>query len=137
MQSPVSNSLVDVARIRAVLGHDGVLYSTVFSSEALALFDKERLVFAGEERSSPHFVLYSKGKKDLKNCGQAPRTCALLETFPEASGCRYGTIKFSSLPGRTHIGPHVGRTNTKLQVLVGLHMDPQAGIRIRVAEDMK
>ena len=107
-------------------------------SEALSLFDEEKLVFVGEDgRSSSHFVLFSKGKKDLMNCQRAPRTCALLETFPEATSCRRGTIKFSSLPIHTHIAPHVGPTNTKLQILVGLDVDPQGGIRVRMAQDIK
>ena len=93
---------------------------------------------AGEgQKDTPHYVLFSKGKKNLKNCQRVPRTCALLETFPEAAGCKRGTVKLSSMPPRTHIAPHVGATNTKLQVLVALEMAPEGAIRIRVAQQIK
>lgn len=108
------------------------------ANEALALFDVDKMAFVdGSERESPHYVLFSKGKKNLKNCQRARKTCSLLETFPEATGCKQGTIKFSSLPPNTHVSPHVGKTNAKLQVLVGLDMDPEDGIQIRMAEQMK
>ncbi len=94
-------------------------------------------MFTEAGTSSPHFVLYTRGKKNVKNCARAARTCALLETFPEAAKCKHCTVKFSSLPSHTHIGAHVGLTNTKLQVLVGLHVDSQSGIRFRVAEEIK
>lgn len=105
--------------------------------EALAIFDAEKMAFTAGKQEAPHYVLFSKGKKNLENCRKTPKTCALLETFPEAVGCKHGTIKFSSIPPRTHIAPHVGGTNTKLQVLVGLDMDSEGGIRIRIAEDTK
>lgn len=89
------------------------------------------------QREAPHYVLFSKGKKNSKNCQKARRTCALLETFPEAAGCKQGTIKFSVMPPNTHISPHVGTTNIKLQVLVGLDMDAEGGMKIRVAEERK
>ena len=91
----------------------------------------------GSGKMTPHFVLFSNGKKNFRNCQSAPKTCALIETFPEAAGCRRGTVKFSSIPPNTHIGSHVGSTNTKLQVVVGLQLDPQGGIQIRVATDKK
>lgn len=86
---------------------------------------------------SPHYVLFTKGKKDMKNCKRAPKTCALLETFPEAAACKRGTVKFSSMPPQAHVAPHVGSTNTKLQVLVGLDVDPEGGMQIRMGEQMK
>ena len=91
----------------------------------------------GSQKGTPHYVLFSNGKKNLKNCQRARKTCALLETFPEASGCKQGTVKFSSLPPQAHIAPHVGYTNVKLQVLVGLDIDSEGGMRIRVAEEIK
>ena len=112
---------------------------SVSCSEALAIFDADGMVFigGGNNVNTPHYVLFSKGKKNLKNCQKTPKTCALVETFPEAAGCRRGTVKFSSIPPQTHIASHVGGTNTKLQVVVGLQVDVQGGIKIRVAEETK
>ena len=107
-----------------------------FSSEALAIFDATKMIFR-QEAESPHYVLFTKGKKNLKNCQRTPKTCALLETFPEAAGCKRGTIKFSSMPPQAHVPPHVGATNTKLQVVVGLDLDPQGGLQIRMGEEKK
>ncbi len=90
-----------------------------------------------EEKGTPHYLLFSNGKKNVKNCLSVPKTCALMESFPEASGCNRGTIKFSSIPPRTHISPHVGDTNMKLQVVAGLKVDQNGGIRIRMAEETK
>ena len=107
-----------------------------FHSEALALFDAKKVVFQ-QDVDSPHYVLFSKGKKNLKNCKRAPKTCALLETIPEAAGCKRGTAKFSSIPPQAHIPPHVGATNVKLQVVVGLEVDPEGGIQIRMGDPKK
>jgi aspartate beta-hydroxylase len=91
----------------------------------------------GSDKGVLHYILFSKGKKNSKNCKKARRTCALLETFPEAAGCRQGTVKFSSMPPHAHVPAHVGSTNAKLQILVALDMDVEGGVRIRVAEDTK
>ncbi len=105
-------------------------------SEALALFDADKMVFR-QATESPHYILFSKGKKNLKNCQRAPKTCALLETFPEAAKCKRGTVKFSAMPPQAHVAPHVGGSNTQLQVMVGLEVDPQGGIQIRMGEEQK
>ena len=105
----------------------------------MAIFDSKKNVFTatGDQKETPHYILFSKGKKDSKNCQRVPKTCALLETFPEAAGCKRGTVKFSVLPPNSHIAPHVGSTNIKLQILVSLDLDAEGGMRIRMAEDTK
>lgn len=102
----------------------------------MSIFVKESATFATEKMSgSPHFVLFENGKKNAANCQSTPKTCALIETFPEAAGCKRGIVKFSALRPRTHIYPYVEATNTKLQVTVGLVVD--VGIRIRLADDTR
>lgn len=91
----------------------------------------------GTKKGAPHYLLFSKGKKSSQNCLKAHRTCALLETFPEAAGCRRGTVKFSVMPPHAHVSPHVGATNIKLHVLVALDMDREGAVRVRVAEETK
>ena len=104
--------------------------------EATAIFVKESSTFTTKGTSgSPHYVLFENGKKNAANCQSTPKTCALIETFPEAAGCKRGTVKFSALPPRTHIYPFVEVTNTVLQVTVGLVID--GGVRIRMADDTK
>lgn len=108
--------------------------------EAKAILDTQKNVFtssSSNQKDSPHFILFSKGKKDLKNCRRVPKTCALLETFPEAAGCKRGTVKFSVFPPNAHVAPHVGGTNTKLQVLVALDMDPEGRLKMRMGEEIK
>ena len=104
--------------------------------EAQAIFDEKSATFSTKQLSgSPHFDLFKNGKKNADNCKFTPKTCALIETFPEAAGCKRGIVKFSSLPPRTHIKPYVEMTNTKLQITVGLVVD--AGMRMRLADDTR
>ena len=105
--------------------------------EALSLFNEDKAIFSTQDESTPHFILFQNGKKNAKNCMHARKTCALVESFPEAAGCKRGTVKFSALPPLSHIFPFVGPTNTRLQVVVGLDMDSESGVRIRLAEETR
>lgn len=98
-------------------------------SEALSALDHDRS-FPGHTH---HFYLFSNGKKDATNCKKAPITCALIETFPEAAGCRRGEVRFSVMPPHGHVLPFVGLTNVRLQAVLGL--DVAEELRIRVAEE--
>ena len=98
-------------------------------SEALSVLDHDNS-FPGHTH---HFSLFSNGKKDAANCKKAPRTCALIETFPAATGCRRGEIRFSVMPPHAHVLPFVGLTNARLQAVVGLEVAEE--LRIRVAEE--
>lgn len=99
--------------------------------EALALLDQKRGVFPD---GSSHYVLFSKGKKMAENCRQAAKTCTVLESFPEAIGCKRGSIQLIAVPPGTHVLPHTTPSNTKLQALVGVS---GGGVRIRVAEETR
>ena len=112
------------------------MFDVVLCREAVAVFEENSSTFKTKELSgAPHYILFKEGKKNAANCKYTPKTCALIETFPEAAGCKRGMVKFSSLPPRTHIYPYVETTNTKLQITVGLVVD--VGIRIRLAEDTR
>lgn len=106
--------------------------SPATSREAMSILIRGTGTFWG---NNPHFSLYSKGKKDADNCRKVPRTCAIIESFPEASSCKRCEVKFTALPPRTHVLPHVGPTNTILEVLVGL--ETEEGVRVRAAEETR
>ena len=80
-------------------------------------------------------VLFSNGKRDAKNCQTAPKTCALIESFPEAANCRRGSVKVAMVPSLSHASPYVGPTNTILQIVLGLKVADE--VTIRVAEETK
>ena len=40
------------------------------------------------------FTLYQQGRKLQQNCKRTPKTCALLDTIPDASGCKRGQVCF-------------------------------------------
>ena len=85
--------------------------------------------------NTPHFMLFSNGKKDAENCKKAPRTCALIEiALPEATSCRRGETKFTVFPPHTRALPHVGPTNTRIEIIAALETQ---GLRIRVAEETR
>jgi len=98
--------------------------------EALSILGQDKTSFPGQ---SSHFPLFSNGKKDAINCKKAPKTCALIETFPEAAGCKRGEVRFSMVPPRTHVLPFVGLTNTRLQAVAGLEMEGK--LRMRSGEE--
>jgi len=66
------------------------------------------------------FTLYQRGRKDKANCAKVPRTCALLDQMPQATGCKRGQIKFSVMSPGIHVWPHVGPTNCRLRAHLGL-----------------
>ena len=106
--------------------------------EGLALIDLKSGGFLLEDENLREsgvwnqFTLYARGRKDEKNCRKAPRTCALIDTFPEASTCSRGQVKFSVMYPGTHIWPHVGPTNCRLRMHLGL--DIPEGVSLRVAD---
>ncbi len=77
------------------------------------------------------------GKKNSDHCKKTPKTCALIESIPEAAHCRRGSVKFTFIPPKSHISSFVGITNTKLQIIVALEVHDEEGIEFRVAEDKK
>ncbi|XP_054881063.1 aspartyl/asparaginyl beta-hydroxylase-like isoform X3 [Poeciliopsis prolifica] len=104
--------------------------------EALAVMDRSRGRFLPEEENLREkgewgqYTLWQQGKRAGNACQGVPKTCALMERFPEATGCKRGQIKFSVMQPGTHVWPHTGPTNCRLRMHLGLVI-PAPGCRIR------
>ena len=113
-------------------------HSLTLSREAQALLSKERGVFTTS--GGHHLVLFSNGKKNAKNCEKAPRTCRLIEAFPEAARCKVGEVKLSVLPPQSHFPPRAGPTNTRLELILPLSLTTATedhALRVRAAEETR
>jgi len=75
------------------------------------------------------FELYSRGRKLLKNCEKAPKTCELVDQF-EAAKCTRGQVKFSVMLPETHVWPHCGPTNCRIRAHLGLVVPSGTFIRV-------
>ncbi|XP_053873190.1 aspartyl/asparaginyl beta-hydroxylase isoform X2 [Malaclemys terrapin pileata] len=108
--------------------------------EGLAVMDKGKGLFLPEDENLrekgdwSQFTLWQQGRKNENACKGVHKTCALLERFPEATGCRRGQIKYSVMHPGTHVWPHTGPTNCRLRMHLGLVI-PKEGCRIRCAEE--
>ncbi|XP_064026857.1 aspartyl/asparaginyl beta-hydroxylase isoform X4 [Pogoniulus pusillus] len=108
--------------------------------EGLAVMDKRSSLFLPEDENLrekgdwSQFTLWQQGRKNENACKSVPKTCALLERFPEATGCRRGQIKYSIMHPGTHVWPHTGPTNCRLRMHLGLVI-PKEGCRIRCAQE--
>ncbi|XP_037659522.1 aspartyl/asparaginyl beta-hydroxylase isoform X2 [Choloepus didactylus] len=106
--------------------------------EGLAAMDKTTGLFLPEDENLrekgdwSQFTLWQQGRKNENACKGAPKTCTLLEKFPETTGCRRGQIKYSVMHPGTHVWPHTGPTNCRLRMHLGLVI-PKEGCRIRCA----
>ncbi|KAM9387656.1 aspartyl/asparaginyl beta-hydroxylase [Phaethornis superciliosus] len=114
----------------------------VIRDEGLAVMDKKRSLFLPEDENLrekgdwSQFTLWQQGRKNENACKSVPKTCALLERFPEATGCRRGQIKYSIMHPGTHVWPHTGPTNCRLRMHLGLVI-PKEGCKIRCAQDIR
>ncbi|XP_058689796.1 aspartyl/asparaginyl beta-hydroxylase isoform X7 [Poecile atricapillus] len=110
--------------------------------EGLSVMDKKRSLFLPEDENLrekgdwSQFTLWQQGRKNENACKSVPKTCALLERFPEATGCRRGQIKYSIMHPGTHVWPHTGPTNCRLRMHLGLVI-PKEGCRIRCAQEYR
>ncbi|XP_042636698.1 aspartyl/asparaginyl beta-hydroxylase [Orycteropus afer afer] len=110
--------------------------------EGLAVMDKARGLFLPEDENLrekgdwSQFTLWQQGRKNENACKGAPKTCTLLEKFPETTGCRRGQIKYSVMHPGTHVWPHTGPTNCRLRMHLGLVI-PKEGCKIRCANETK
>ncbi|XP_067409811.1 aspartyl/asparaginyl beta-hydroxylase isoform X5 [Emydura macquarii macquarii] len=108
--------------------------------EGLAVMDKGKGLFLPEDENLrekgdwSQFTLWQQGRKNENACKGVPKTCALLERFPETTGCRRGQIKYSVMHPGTHVWPHTGPTNCRLRMHLGLVI-PKEGCRIRCAKE--
>ncbi|XP_077348885.1 aspartyl/asparaginyl beta-hydroxylase isoform X3 [Lithobates pipiens] len=114
----------------------------IIRDEGLAVMDKAKGLFVPEDENLrekgdwSQYTLWQQGRKNEKSCNSAPRTCALLERFPESTGCRRGQIKYSVMHPGTHVWPHTGPTNCRLRMHLGLVI-PKTGCKIRCANDTR
>ncbi|CAM4504778.1 unnamed protein product [Caretta caretta] len=108
--------------------------------EGLSVMDKGKGLFLPEDENLrekgdwSQFTLWQQGRKNENACKGVPKTCAFLERFPEATGCRRGQIKYSVMHPGTHVWPHTGPTNCRLRMHLGLVI-PKEGCRIRCAKE--
>ncbi|XP_030204449.1 aspartyl/asparaginyl beta-hydroxylase isoform X8 [Gadus morhua] len=104
--------------------------------EVLAVLDLKTGLFMPEEENLRErgewgqYTLWQQGRKAGDACRSVPKTCSLLERFPEATNCKRGQIKFSVMQPGTHVWPHTGPTNCRLRMHLGLVV-PEKGCRIR------
>ncbi|CAH2285284.1 aspartyl asparaginyl beta-hydroxylase isoform X4 [Pelobates cultripes] len=114
----------------------------VIRDEGLAVMDQTKGLFLPEDENLrekgdwSQYTLWQRGQKNEKSCKNSPRTCSLLERFPESSGCRRGQIKYSVMHPGTHVWPHTGPTNCRLRMHLGLVI-PKEGCKIRCANDTR
>ncbi|XP_053098564.1 aspartyl/asparaginyl beta-hydroxylase-like, partial [Hemicordylus capensis] len=114
----------------------------VLRDEGLAVMDRGKGLFLPEDENLrekgdwSQFTLWQQGRKNENACRSVPKTCELLERFPEATGCRRGQIKYSVMHPGTHVWPHTGPTNCRLRMHLGLVI-PKKGCRIRCAQDTR
>ncbi|XP_070712390.1 aspartyl/asparaginyl beta-hydroxylase-like [Pempheris klunzingeri] len=110
--------------------------------EALAVMDQNTRSFVPEEENLRErgewgqYTLWQQGKKVGNSCQGVPKTCALLERYSEATGCKRGQIKFSVMQPGTHVWPHTGPTNCRLRMHLGLVV-PKQGCRIRCTDQTR
>uniref|UniRef100_A0A3Q2WAE5 Un-named hu7910 n=1 Tax=Haplochromis burtoni TaxID=8153 RepID=A0A3Q2WAE5_HAPBU len=110
--------------------------------EALAVLDQSTRHFVPEEENLREkgdwgqYTLWQQGRKVGNACQGVPKTCALLERFPEATGCKRGQIKFSVMQPGTHVWPHTGPTNCRLRMHLGLVI-PKRGCKIRCTNETR
>ncbi|XP_047205852.1 aspartyl/asparaginyl beta-hydroxylase isoform X13 [Girardinichthys multiradiatus] len=104
--------------------------------EALAVMNPSSGRFLPEEENLREkgewgqYTLWQQGKRVGNACQGVPKTCSLMERFPEATSCKRGQIKFSVMQPGTHVWPHTGPTNCRLRMHLGLVI-PKPGCRIR------
>ncbi|XP_063156038.1 aspartyl/asparaginyl beta-hydroxylase [Candoia aspera] len=114
----------------------------VIRDEGLAVMDRSKGLFLPEDENLrekgdwSQFTLWQQGRKNENACNSVPKICALLERFPEATGCRRGQIKYSVMHPGTHVWPHTGPTNCRLRMHLGLVI-PKEGCRIRCAQETR
>ncbi|XP_073535448.1 aspartyl/asparaginyl beta-hydroxylase isoform X6 [Phyllobates terribilis] len=114
----------------------------IIRDEGLAVMDESKGLFLPEDENLrekgdwSQYTLWQQGRKNEKSCKAAPKTCALLERFPESTGCRRGQIKYSVMHPGTHVWPHTGPTNCRLRMHLGLVI-PSQGCKIRCANDTR
>ncbi|XP_063899617.1 aspartyl/asparaginyl beta-hydroxylase isoform X3 [Helicoverpa armigera] len=96
---------------------------------AKALYEKEKegLKERGEWSQLDLFV---RGQEIPNRCKRAPVTCSIVRSEAAAVGCRRGQVKFSAMEAGTHVRPHVGPTNCRLRMHLGLSNTKDTYLRV-------
>ncbi|KAL0901699.1 hypothetical protein ABMA27_006891 [Loxostege sticticalis] len=97
------------------------------AAKALYEQEKEGLKERGEWSQLDLFV---RGQEIPDRCKRAPVTCAIVKSEPAAAGCRRGQVKFSAMAAGTHVRAHVGPTNCRLRMHLGLSNTKDTYIRV-------
>ncbi|RVE48277.1 hypothetical protein evm_007028 [Chilo suppressalis] len=97
------------------------------AAEASYEKEKEGLKEHGEWSQLDLFV---RGREVPDRCKRAPVTCSIVKGENAAAGCRRGQIKFSLMAAGTHVRPHVGPTNCRLRMHLGLSNTKDTYIRV-------
>ncbi|KAL4716057.1 hypothetical protein ACJJTC_002822 [Scirpophaga incertulas] len=96
---------------------------------AAALYEQEKEGLK-EKGDWSQLDLFVRGQEIPGRCKRAKVTCSIIKSEPAAFGCRRGQIKFSSMSAGTHVRPHVGPTNCRLRMHLGLSNTKYTYIRV-------
>jgi aspartate beta-hydroxylase len=100
---------------------------SVMNKNDLFQSESENLKDTGDWKQ---FELFARGQKNVENCKKCPITCKIIDSIPDARGCKRGQTKFSVMHPTTHVWPHCGPTNCRLRVHLGLKVPPRTYIRV-------
>ncbi|XP_069362623.1 aspartyl/asparaginyl beta-hydroxylase isoform X3 [Maniola hyperantus] len=89
--------------------------------------EKEGLKERGEWTQLDVFV---RGAEIPGRCARAPVTCSIVRSEAAAARCRRGQVKFSAMEAGTHVRAHVGPTNCRLRMHLGLSNTKNTYIRV-------
>ncbi|XP_052746811.1 aspartyl/asparaginyl beta-hydroxylase isoform X2 [Bicyclus anynana] len=96
---------------------------------AKALYEKEKEGLK-ERGDWSQLDLFVRGGEIPGRCARAPVTCGIVRAEAAAAGCRRGQVKFSAMAAGTHVRPHVGPTNCRLRMHLGLSNTKDTYIRV-------
>ena len=82
------------------------------------------------------YWLWANGRQDKGNCEDAPFTCGLLASMPEATRTTVGDCKLSLMQPGTVVRPHTGPSNQRVRVHLGLDV-PAGCCQITVAGESR
>ncbi|XP_013135168.1 PREDICTED: aspartyl/asparaginyl beta-hydroxylase isoform X2 [Papilio polytes] len=96
---------------------------------ARALYEKEKEGLK-EKGEWSQLELFVRGKEIPGRCKRAPVTCSIVKMEAAAASCSRGQVKFSVMSAGTHVRPHVGPTNCRLRMHLGLSNTKHTYIRV-------
>lgn len=96
---------------------------------ASALYEQEKEGLK-ERGDWSQLDLFVRGREIPDRCKRAPVTCSIVKSEPAAIRCRRGQVKFSAMEPGTHVRPHVGPTNCRLRMHLGLSNTKDTYLRV-------